>query len=226
MSSAVARRCFAPRFFAALTMGNAPSKVATRAVGRLTDSDTAVFLCDVQERFRSVIHGFPAVADASRRLAQAACQLQLPVVVTEQYPKALGHTVGEVADVLPESSLVVAKTDFSMMVPEVKDFLNTRSDIKNILLAGVETHVCVLQTTIDLVEMGYNVHILTDGVSSQRVGDRAAALSRLATMAPGQVFISSGEMALFQMLVNTAHPSFKAISGIVKGERPEELPPM
>ena len=74
--------------------------------------------------------------------------------------------------------------------------------------------------------MGFNVHIITDGVSSQRVGDRAAALARLSTIAPGQVFISSGEMALFQMLVNTSHPSFKAISAIVKGERPEQLPPM
>jgi nicotinamidase-related amidase len=196
------------------------------APGRLQDSDTALFICDVQERFRSVIHGFSAVADTSRRLSQAAAELKLPTVVTEQYPKALGHTVSEVADVLPESSLTVAKTDFSMVVPEVREFLGGSSHVRNILLAGVETHVCVLQTTIDLVEMGFNVHIITDGVSSQRVGDRAAALARLSTIAQGQVFISSGEMALFQMLVNTSHPSFKAISAIVKGERPEQLPPM
>ena len=194
--------------------------------GRLHDSDTALFVCDVQERFRSVIHGFAAVADTSRRLSQAAAELKLPTVVTEQYPKALGHTVSEVADVLPESSLIIAKTDFSMIVPEVREFLGRSSHVKNILLAGVETHVCVLQTTIDLVEMGFNVHIMADGVSSQRVGDRAAALARLSTIAPGQVFISSGEMALFQMLVNTSHPSFKAISSIVKGERPDQLPPM
>ena len=194
--------------------------------GRLLDSDTALFVCDVQERFRSVIHGFSAVADTTRRLSQAAAELELPTIVTEQYPKALGHTVTEVADVLPETSLIVAKTDFSMVVPEVKDFLSSQSKIKNVLLAGVETHVCVLQTTLDLVEMGLNVHIIADGVSSQRVGDRAAALARLASTAPGQVFMSSSEMALFQMLVNTSHPSFKAISRIVKGERPEQLPPM
>ena len=113
------------------------------APGRLQDSDTALFICDVQERFRSVIHGFSAVADTSRRLSQAAAELKLPTVVTEQYPKALGHTVSEVADVLPESSLTVAKTDFSMVVPEVREFLGGSSHVRNILLAGVETHVCV-----------------------------------------------------------------------------------
>ncbi len=206
------------------TKAFATKTLAHPAPGRLQDSDTALFICDVQERFRSVIHGFSAVADTSRRLSQAAAELKLPTVVTEQYPKALGHTVSEVADVLPEPSLTVAKTDFSMVVPEVREFLGKSSHVRNVLLAGVETHVCVLQTAIDLVEMGYNVHIIADGVSSQRVGDRAAALARLSTM--GQVFISSGEMALFQMLVNTSHPSFKAISAIVKGERPEQLPPM
>lgn len=192
------------------------------ATGRLSDGDTALFLCDVQERFRSVISGFPAVADTSRRLGQAAAELRLPTVVTEQYPKALGHTVSEVAEVLPESSLIVAKTDFSMVVPEVKAFLAKFPNVKNVLLAGVETHVCVLQTSFDLVDMGYNVHVMTDGVSSQRFGDRAAALTRLA--GTEGVFISSCEMALFDMLVNTSHPSFKAISAIVKGERPEQLP--
>lgn len=234
--SGVATRLIAPlttKFSSFANMGGTVSSgrnFATsgrmQATGRLLDSDTALFICDVQERFRSVIHGFPAVADTTRRLSQAAAELKLPTVVTEQYPKALGHTVAEVADVLPESSLIVAKTDFSMVVPEVKEFLSTQSQIKNVVLTGVETHVCILQTTIDLVEMGFNVHIISDGVSSQRVGDRAAALARLASTAPGQVFISSGEMSLFQMLVNTSHPSFKAISGIVKGERPEQLPPI
>ena len=206
-------------------MGNSSSRTlatATRATGRLSDQNTALFVCDVQERFRSVISGFPAVADTSRRLALAVAELKLPTVVTEQCAKALGHTVSEVADVLPESSLIVAKTDFSMIVPEVRDFLGNYPNVRNVLLAGVETHVCVLQTSLDIIDMGYTVHIMTDGVSSQRFGDRAAALARLA--GTDGVFISSGEMALFQMLVNTSHPSFKAISGIVKGERPEQLP--
>jgi nicotinamidase-related amidase len=202
------------------------STASHASLGRLSDADTALFVCDVQDRFRSVIHGYPAVVDVANRMARAAGELDLPCVVTEQYPKALGHTVSEVAEVLPESSLVVSKTDFSMVVPEVKEFLEKNARVRNVVILGVETHVCVLQTAIDLCDLGYKVHILADGVSSQRLGDRAAALHRLAGMSPGQVFIASSEMALFQMMVNTSHPKFKAISGICKGERPEPLPNM
>lgn len=201
-------------------------------LGRLSTENTALFICDVQERFRTVIHGFPAVVDVARRMTMAAHELGLPVVITEQYPKALGSTVSEVTEVLQSNEAsspytnIVAKTDFSMMVPDVKGPLGTElSHVKNILLVGVETHVCILQTAIDLVEMGYHVHILVDGVSSQRVGDRSAALHRLAQQ-HGHIHIASSEMTLFQMMVNTSHPSFKAVSKIVKGDRPEQLPPM
>ena len=215
------------------TMGQGGSHVSENSLGRLQAEETALFVCYVQERFRSVIHGFPAVVDVAQRMVRAAPELGLAgVVVTEQYPKALGSTVTEVADVLGDGvyKKVVAKTDFSMVVPEVKDILEKNGPlgrVKNVLLLGVETHVCVLQTTIDLIEMGYHVHILVDGVSSQRVGDRAAALHRLAAMHPGRVHIASSEMTMFQMMVNTSHPGFKAVSKICKGERDyEPLPPM
>lgn len=219
------------RLFA--TMGQGGSHESRNNLGRLRPEETALFVCDVQERFRSVIHGFPAVVDVAQRMVRAAPELGLAgIVVTEQYPKALGSTVAEVGDVLGDGvyKRIVAKTDFSMVVPEVKEVLEKNgplSGVKSVLLLGVETHVCVLQTTIDLIEMGYDVHILVDGVSSQRVGDRAAALHRLAAMHPGRVHIASSEMAMFQMMVNTSHPGFKAVSTICKGERDyEPLPPM
>ncbi len=213
-------------------MGAARSRAlnSSSSLGRLSTENTALFICDVQERFRTVIHGFPAVVDVAQRMTMAANELGLPVVITEQYPKALGKTVSEITDTLESQDSVyrniVAKTDFSMMVPDVKGPLQTElSHVKNILLLGVETHVCILQTALDLVEMGYHVHILVDGVSSQRIGDRSAALHRLAQQ-HGQIHMASSEMTLFQMMVNTSHPSFKAVSRIVKGDRPEQLPPM
>ena len=137
-----------------------PSEAAEAAgkmggLGRLSAGETAVFVCDVQERFRSVISGYPAVVDVARRMALASKELDLPVIVTEQYPKALGNTVTEVSEVLPEGSMVVAKTDFSMVVPDVEKKLEALGQVKNILLLGIETHVCVLQTTIDLIGMFY-----------------------------------------------------------------------
>lgn len=219
------------------SMGNSRSTISDgNTLGRLRAEETALFVCDVQERFRSVIHGFPAVVDVAQRMVRAAPELGLAgIVVTEQYPKALGSTVSEVSEVVDEGhngifKTVVAKTAFSMLVPEVREALARNGplgSVKHILLLGVETHVCILQTTIDLVEMGYDVHILVDGVSSQRVGDRAAALHRFASMFPGRVHIASSEMTMFQMMVDTSHPGFKAVSKICKGERNyEPLPPM
>jgi len=92
----------------------------------------------------------------------AATELKMPVVVTEQYPKALGNTVPEVSEALPkENTLVVAKTDFSMIVPDVVQQLDQLSNVKNILLLGIETHVCVLQTTLDLIgtHSKYSTHV-------------------------------------------------------------------
>lgn len=123
--------------------------------------------------------------------------LGLPVITTEQYPKALGATVPELREVLPASSSIVAKTRFSMLTPEVSELLQQKPLISQVLLCGIEAHVCVLQTTLDLIESGYEVHIITDAVSSQRVGDRTAGLARAAQSG---AFLVTSEMALFQLM--------------------------
>lgn len=82
---------------------------------------------------------------------RAAGALQLPVIVTEQYPKALGVTVPEVAEVLPEGCTSVSKTDFSMVVPEVAARLEALPQVRTVIITGIEAHVCVLQTTLDLL---------------------------------------------------------------------------
>ena len=124
---------------------------AAARLGRIAPQDTALFICDVQERFRPVISGFPAVVDTSRRMARAAQALELPIIVTEQYPKALGNTVPELMEVLPQGTPIVAKTDFSMCVPDVVTELEKLPGVKNILLTGIEAHVCVFQTALDLL---------------------------------------------------------------------------
>lgn len=166
------------------------TSAAVPRLGKLSPGETALLVCDVQERFRPVINGFQAVVDTSRRMVRAAEALKLPVIVTEQYPKALGPTVPEVAEVLPQGSPVVAKTDFSMCVADVIAALDALPAVKTVLLVGIETHVCVLQTTLDLLQKGYEVHILVDGVSSQRLTDRSTALQRL--MQSGAFLATSG----------------------------------
>ena len=117
---------------------------------------------------------------------------------------------------------MVSKTQFSMCVPEVLDMFSRHSAISQVLLCGIEAHVCVLQTALDLLDKGYEVHVVVDGVSSQRPADRAVGLSR---MAQSGAFLTTSEMVLFQLLKDATHPDFKEISALVKEARPaEQLP--
>ena len=206
-----------------------PSPPTSSSLGHLDPASTVLFVCDVQERFRPLIAGFDAVAETSSRLVRGAQALGLPaIVVTEQYPKALGPTVDEVASVLksPSSSststaaptttktTVVAKTDFSMLVPEVQQALPAAT--KSVILCGIEAHVCVWQTTLDLRSRGIDVHLCVDGVSSQRLPDRELGLARAAQAG---AFLCSSEMLLFQLTRGTSNPAFKAISALAKEER-------
>ncbi|GLC44286.1 hypothetical protein PLESTB_000761100 [Pleodorina starrii] len=195
--------------------------MAARALGRLRPNSSALFVCDVQEKFRPLIAGFPAVIDTSRRMVQAANVLGIPVLVTEQYPKALGPTVSEVASVLPPGCSVHAKTLFSMCTPDVDAWLKSKPDVRQVLLLGIEAHVCVFQTSLDLLERGYEVHLLADGISSSRPHHRAAGLQR---MAQAGALISNSEMAMFQLTGDAKHPRFKDISALVKeGQAGEPL---
>ena len=194
----------------------AAARAASR-LGRLTPSTTALFVCDVQDKFRAGIQGFAAVADTAGRLAAAAGVFGLPVVVTEQVPAKLGATVPEVASRLPAGTPpAVAKTEFSMCVPPVVDALAAAPDVTSVLITGIEAHVCVLQTTLDLIERGYDVHLIVDGVSSQRHVDREAGLARAAAAG---AFLSTSEMVLFELARSAAAPQFRAVSALAKEAR-------
>ncbi|EPB69198.1 isochorismatase family protein [Ancylostoma ceylanicum] len=109
---------------------------------------------------------FPEIVKTSKRMVDAAKILDIPIFVTEQYPKGLGHTVPDLglADIKKYE-----KTRFSMCVPDLVPAIN---DSNNIILVGIEAHACVLQTTLDLLEKGKNVHVVVDAVSSRTLPDR------------------------------------------------------
>mmetsp|Transcript_3967 Transcript_3967/g.11708 ORF Transcript_3967/g.11708 Transcript_3967/m.11708 type:complete len:205 (-) Transcript_3967:31-645(-) len=188
------------------------SMAALRTVKKLNPKTTAVLVCDIQERFRDVIMGFESLVKCSGFVVRAAGELRMPVVVTEQYPKAFKNTVPEIASLLPEGTDVFEKTMFSMCTADVKEKLGALK-CESVILCGLETHVCVLQTTLDLFEMGIDVHVCADAVSSQRAFDRSVALSRLA--ASGAV-VGTSESLVFQLLGDSKHPSFKAIAPFVR----------
>uniref|UniRef100_A0A7S3JRL0 Isochorismatase-like domain-containing protein n=1 Tax=Aureoumbra lagunensis TaxID=44058 RepID=A0A7S3JRL0_9STRA len=179
----------------------------------LRTGSTALLLCDIQSRFESVVHGFESLSRCASFLVKSASELDLPIIVTEQYPKAFKETIPAIKKILPEKNTkIFEKTLFSMCTPEVKAHLNELG-CTSVILCGLETHVCVLQTSLDLLSMGIDVHVCADGVSSQRKFDRSVALSRLATS--GAV-ISTSESLLYQLVVDSKHPKFRALQPFIK----------
>jgi len=187
-------------------------------IAKLVPDETVFFLCDLQTRFRSLIHGYEDVVTTTNKMLKVAKVLNIPVLVTEQYPKALGSTAPEIIiDSLGPLHLgTIEKTLFSMVTSEVKAILNTNTRLKSVVLLGIESHVCVLQTALDLLELNYNVHIIADGVSSCNREEVPIALARI-RQAGGQ--ITTSESAVFQLQRDSSNPNFKTLSEIIKEQK-------
>lgn len=190
---------------------------ASRRLGKLLPSSTAFFVCDVQERFRDLIFNMPAVISTARFLIEVSQELELPCVATEQYPKALLHTVAELhIGQRPDHVKVpiFEKKLFSMCTDEVMAHVSSLPNKPtDIVLFGIEAHVCVTQTCLDLLELGFGVHVVCDGVSSQKPHDRAVALQRMQQVG---AFLTTAEQVAFQLLVSAENSKFKAVSNLVK----------
>ncbi|KAJ3287515.1 Isochorismatase domain-containing protein 1 [Borealophlyctis nickersoniae] len=187
------------------------ARIALRAAGTPpTPATTAFLLCDIQERFRSFIWNYPHVINTASKMVAASKLLNIPVVVTEQNPKALGSTVKELD--ISNAAVVAAKTKFSMMVPEVEGFIKEKK-IKSVVLFGIESHVCVLQTALDFLAKDYHVIVLADGVSSM---NRHEAKISLTGLGRAGATITSSESILFELMGDSNHPQFRAVSGLVK----------
>eukprot|EP00667_Euglena_gracilis_P021933 EG_transcript_24209 len=181
---------------------------------RLLKSTTAFLLCDMQDRLLPRIFSADSVHWVNNYLLKASAILQCPVVVTEQYPKGLGHTVPTLE--VPPHAKVFTKTKFSMLTEEVGDVLK-QQQIEAVVLFGIEAHVCVEQTALDLLRAGYQVYLPADGVSSQRALDRTVALDRMRHLG---VHVSTSESILFELLGDATDPHFKDISALTKLPRP------
>jgi nicotinamidase-related amidase len=165
---------------------------------------TALVVVDVQEGFRSYA-SFAGVADACRKLVQGARILGVPAVVSEQYPRGLGHTAPEVG---LEDEQPIEKTVFSAARADGFD-LGGRTQA---VVCGIETHVCVSQTVHDLLGQGVEVHVPADAVGSRHEIDYERGLERLERA--GAV-VSTVEAALFELLERAGTPEFKAVQKLI-----------
>jgi nicotinamidase-related amidase len=176
-------------------------------------SRSALLIIDMQEAFRASIKNFEKLAARIAIATRGAQLLNLPIIVTEQYPKGLGHTAAEITDVLPVGANVLEKTSFSSCGAEQFYSKLQERETKHVIVAGIEAHVCVNQTVHDLLAAGLHVHLLTDCITSRRKSDHKTAISKM--QASGAT-LSSVEMALFELMRDARHEQFKAVQGLIK----------
>jgi nicotinamidase-related amidase len=175
---------------------------------KLDPERTALVVIDVQEGFRRAIPDFERIAKAVATLIEGAEAIGIPMVISEQYPNGLGETVPEVSEHLPEGTQPLDKVVFS--AAEVEGFdLGGRDQV---LLCGVETHVCVNQTALDLLATGVDVQVAEDAVGSRTEKNKQVGLHK---MERAGAEITSVETALFELLGRAGTDEFKRVQKLI-----------
>lgn len=192
-----------------------PSERTSRSPLLMSRDETALLVVDVQERLLTAQPNGTTIVWNTRRLTEGAKALGVATAVTEQVPEKLGPTVAELAERLPEP---ITKRDFSAgacneLITELRD-----ARVRHVVLAGIETHVCVAQTALDLLSAGFEPVLAVDAVCSRFEIDHATALRRLEASA---ITLTTTEAVLFEWCESAADPAFKAISSLAKETRPQ-----
>jgi nicotinamidase-related amidase len=177
----------------------------------LKKQNAVLIFIDVQGRLSELVDGADALFKNLRRLLEGMKVLDVPVLITEQIPEKLGPTRDEFQSFITEPP--VTKTSFGCCgEPKFIQALETTSR-RQVILCGIETHVCVYQTAMDLLASGYEVYVVVDAVSSRDPANKALALRRMET---DGVKLTGTEMLLFELLGDAKAPQFKSVLNIVK----------
>lgn len=178
----------------------------------LKRESTALLIIDMQERILPVIRNYQTVLENTVKLIKGFKVLQLPIYFTEQYPKGLGPTSQKILDEL-EGYSVIQKMSFSCFGAENLFGELHKNKLSQIVITGVESHVCVQQTVLDLIANNYQVNLAADAVSSRTEIDYNIALDRMRTLGAE---ITTTESILFELLEVCGTSEFKEVSKIVK----------
>jgi nicotinamidase-related amidase len=179
----------------------------------LSTDNTILLVIDVQGRLAQVMDRPETLLANVTRLVNGAQRLGLPIIWTEQVPEKLGPTLPELAELLIESSPPVSKSSFSCWgEPTFVEALQSAGR-RQVLIAGIEAHVCVYQTARDLLANDYEVHLVIDAISSRTSENRTLTITRLHSAG---ATLTGTEMALFELLQVAEGERFRAISKLVK----------
>ncbi|KAI0180015.1 Isochorismatase hydrolase [Hypoxylon sp. FL1284] len=197
-------RQYGQRFSTATTMAGTPERHFARPM---------IFVCDMQEKFRNAIWKFDKIVLTAQKVLRAAEILHIPVIATTQNAAKLGPTVAELEALIPGSAVQADKTAFSMLraegVPRAM-----RGPACDIAIVGIESHICVTQTALDLAARGDRVYVLADAVSSCNPEELPLALARL--RAADRVTVTSSEAWLYECMGDAAIPQFRDVARLVK----------
>lgn len=179
----------------------------------MLDKETAVLVViDFQDKLLNKISGAEAISDRAVKLIQFAYALKLPILCTEQYPAGLGPTNAAVKAVLGDAPIIEKLSFGCLGEPKFLDALQSTGR-NQLLITGIETHVCVMQTALAALEEGYDVFVVCDAVGSRFEGDYEAGLAR---MRRAGVQLVTAEMAIFETLRAAGTPEFKRVLPLVK----------
>ena len=178
----------------------------------LEENESILLIIDVQEKLVKATNSEIA-AQTAAKLAKAATILDIPTIVTEQYPKGLGDTVSDVKKNLTSSVKKFEKTSFNAISEnEIFDCIKLFNK-KQVVLCGIETHICVYQSAIALFDAGFEVYLAKDACASRKNIEFQAGIERMQSEG---VKISTLEIILFEWLKSAKHPHFKEIQNIIK----------
>ena len=175
----------------------------------LNQDNTLFFIIDIQEKLLNAVFNKESLHKSAKILAESAKVLNIPLIVTEQYPQGLGSTVVAVKD----SAIVFEKFAFSALADSllVEELKNANKN--EIVIFGIETHICVYQTAIDLLDAGFNVTLVRDASGSRSEIEHDSALECLRQYG---VNVKTTEMILFELLKSAKHPNFKEVQTLIK----------
>ncbi len=180
---------------------------------RILDRERSVLLViDLQDAYRGKFWQESRVIAATRTLLQASSILEIPVIVTEQYPKGLGATRSDIDELLPDNAQRFVKTSFSCLGAEGLTEQLQALGRNQVVITGIETHVCVNQTVHDLLEMGLQTHLVRNAISARFELDDAQGYAK---MLESGAIAGSAESVLFEWLRDAKSPDFKAVHRLI-----------
>lgn len=184
---------------------------------KLKKDSALLVVVDMQEKLVPAMGAKKELIDRTSVLCRGAKELDLPILVTQQYTKGLGKTIDEIADIIAPDGLsendYIDKTDFSVLKDKCLAGILDKLGKEQIILAGIETHICIMQSCIDLILSGYDVFIAEDCMSSRRKIDHINGLKR---MQDSGAHITTAEAILMEMIGGAKNEHFRAISKIIK----------